>query len=198
MAPAPPTGREFLIVAILLAVLVFPLVYESSLVPSFSQVIKSAETTNTTHTSSLLPLNTDEHGHGPLGAAMNWGSAAPPETTVVAHVPGELTPFLLLFPQNYQRTNTGWTLFEKLYIYRGIVYIVSDHPSSLPDVQFILSKGIPILLGAEEEEGRLPTENEIKVITSQESKKLFGGTSAQVIDGFSVRIIYLPVAMHSY
>jgi len=195
MAPAPPTGRELLIVAILLAVLVFPLVYESSLVPPFSQVIKSAETTNTAHTSSLLPLNTDKHE--PLGAVMAWGSSAPPETTVVAHVPGELPPCLILFSQNYQ-PNAGWTLFEKLYIYRGIVYIVSDHPSSIPDVRFILSKGIPILLGVEEEEGRLPSKNEIKVITSQESKKLFGGTSAQVIDGFSVRMLYLLVAMHSY
>jgi hypothetical protein len=82
---------------------------------------------------------------------------------------------------------TGWTLFEKLYIYKGVVYIVSDHPSSVPDVQFILSKGIPILLGVEAEESRLPTENEIQVITSQESKILFGGISAHVIDGFSVR-----------
>lgn len=94
---------------------------------------------------------------------------------------------------NFLRTNnsTGWTLFEKLYIYKGTVYIVSDHPHTVPDVQFILSKGVPIRLGEEAEEARLPTENEIKVISSKESKKLFGGTSANVIDGFSVRILFL-------
>ena len=86
MAPAPPTGRELLIVAILLAVLIFPLIHEPSLVPSLSQVVKSAETTHT-----LLPLHADKHGHGPLSAVLTWGSSVPPETTVVAHVPGEFT-----------------------------------------------------------------------------------------------------------
>jgi len=69
---------------------------------------------------------------------------------------------------------------------------VSDHPSTIPDVQFISSKGIYILPGKEAEDSRLPTKNEIQVISSKQAKKLFGKTSAQIIDGFSVCTVVTP------
>lgn len=95
MALAPPTGRELLIIAILLAFVIYPLIHETSSIP---QAIPPAETTNRTHT-SLPPLHTNE----PSGSAITWGSSVPPETTVVAHVPGEPPPASFFpFSQNYQ------------------------------------------------------------------------------------------------
>jgi hypothetical protein len=82
---------------------------------------------------------------------------------------------------------TGWTIFDRLYIFKGVVYIVSDSHSSIPDVQFIYSKGIRIQPGTKAEEERLPTDREIRVITTQEARRLFG-TGAQLIDGTTVSI----------
>jgi len=84
-------------------------------------------------------------------------------------------------------TQAGWTVFDKLYVFKGIVYIVTDHPSTVPDVQFIYSKALFIQPGAEEEAKRLPTKDEIQVISTKEARKLFG-MSAQTIDGFTVCI----------
>lgn len=79
----------------------------------------------------------------------------------------------------------GWTIFDRLYVYKGIVYIVSDDASTIPDVQFIYSKGHDIKPGAAAEEKRLPTDNEIRAINTKEARRLFG-TGAQLIDGVNV------------
>ncbi|KAF8889235.1 hypothetical protein CPB85DRAFT_1231542, partial [Mucidula mucida] len=76
----------------------------------------------------------------------------------------------------------GWTLFDKLYIYKGIVYVVSDHPETLPDVSTMYSKGIEIKEGKEAEDSRLPTSDDIQIISTKQAKTLFG-TGAQIIDG---------------
>ncbi|KAJ2934586.1 hypothetical protein H1R20_g2505, partial [Candolleomyces eurysporus] len=55
------------------------------------------------------------------------------------------------------------------------------------DAQFIYSKGIRIEEGAKAEEERLPTDREIRVINTQEARRLFG-TGAQLIDGFNLFI----------
>ncbi len=81
--------------------------------------------------------------------------------------------------------SAGWTIFDKLYILNGIVYIVSDDQKSLPDVSFILSKGIFIALGLEAEVTRLPTDKDIQVISTEEARQLFG-TGASIIDGVTV------------
>lgn len=67
------------------------------------------------------------------------------------------------------------------------MYIVSDEASTIPDVQFIYSKGQDILPGAAAEEERLPTDNEIRVINTREARRLFG-TGAQLIDGVNVSL----------
>ena len=86
---------------------------------------------------------------------------------------------------NAEDNITGWTIFDRLYIFKGVVYIVSDSHSTIPDVQFIYSKGIRIQPGTKAEEERLPTDREIRVITTQEARRLFG-TGAQLIDGTNV------------
>jgi anti-sigma factor ChrR (cupin superfamily) len=82
--------------------------------------------------------------------------------------------------------DTGWTILDKLYIYKGVVYIVTDQPSTIPDLRFIYSKGIWVQPGVESEPLRLPTEKDIRVISSKQAKQLFG-TSIQTIDDITVR-----------
>lgn len=83
---------------------------------------------------------------------------------------------------------TGWTVFDRLYILNGVVYIVSDDQAALPDVSFILSKGIPIKPGQEAEQTRLPTDEDIRTISTEEARHLFG-TGASIIDGVTVRLL---------
>ncbi|KAF9534533.1 hypothetical protein CPB83DRAFT_755760 [Crepidotus variabilis] len=82
----------------------------------------------------------------------------------------------------------GWTIFEKLYIYKGVFYVVSDTPATVPELQFIISKGIYIKPANVGEEERLPSDHEMKVISTKQAKKLFGGSSAQVMDGHSLLV----------
>jgi len=82
----------------------------------------------------------------------------------------------------------GWTVFDKLYLVKGVLYIVSDRPSFVPDVRFIYSKALFIKEGQAAEQSRLPTQDEIRVISTKEAKRLFG-TGAQTIDGVTVRFL---------
>ncbi|KDR82602.1 hypothetical protein GALMADRAFT_57116 [Galerina marginata CBS 339.88] len=158
MALAPPTRREVLLVAVLLVFLFFITGTPQPPVPD-----SVVQTTNLTSESPV-----EAQSPSPIDTRLTWGSSSPPETKVVVHVP-------------------GWTLFDKLYILKGVVYIVADHPSSVPDVQFIYSKALPIKEGKEAELSRLPTKDEIQVISTKEAKKLFG-TGAQTIDGVTLLV----------
>lgn len=81
--------------------------------------------------------------------------------------------------------SAGWTIFDKLYILKGVVYVVTDEPDKAPDIQFMYSKALFIDPGAEAEAARLPTDKEIRIISTKEAKQLFG-TGAQIIDGVTV------------
>ncbi|GLB38269.1 putative protein of unknown function (DUF563) [Lyophyllum shimeji] len=111
-----------------------------------------------TSSSSLRSENTQI-----LGAHLSWGSSPVPQTKVLAHVP-------------------GWTIFDRLYIFKGVVYIVSDEPTKVPNVTHIYSKGLFIENGIEAQASRLPTDEDIQVISSKEAKTLFG-TGAHRLDG---------------
>lgn len=86
-----------------------------------------------------------------------------PETEILAHVP-------------------GWTIFEKLYVFKGVVYVVTNEPGVLPSVNAIYSKGLFIQNGRAAKASRLPTDADIRVISPEEARGLFG-TGAQVLDG---------------
>ncbi|EFI27191.1 hypothetical protein CC1G_15016 [Coprinopsis cinerea okayama7 len=195
MASAAPTKREILIVTTLLIIfLLF-----SNLKTSPADLLAATRLVSRPTTfdeggdgSAVLVgkppiLDIPERPHQPFGTRLTWdsgassggdsgkggkaagaGSGRPPETKIVAHTP-------------------GWTIFDRLYILKGVVYIVSDEPTSVPDVQFIYSKGLYIQNGAAAEESRLPTDKEIRVISTYEAKRLFG-TGAQVIDGVNFLI----------
>lgn len=160
MAPSPPTRREILILILLLISLV-----------SLSNLNKPSKTPLFSHPSLEAVIN-------------NWQSSpADPETTVVAHVPGH-------YPSSYTSPShlhtTGWTILDNLYIFKGVVYIVTDNSSTIPDLNFIYSKGIYILPGRENELSRLPTDENIRLISSSQAKELFG-SGIQTIDGMTVR-----------
>ncbi len=91
----------------------------------------------------------------------------------------------------------GWTIFDKLYIFQGIVYVVSDSPSSVPDIRFLYSKALNIEEGKEAEDSRLPDASDIQVISTKQAAKLFG-TGAHVIDGVSVRLLCISYLLCPY
>ncbi|KAF9454843.1 hypothetical protein P691DRAFT_716768 [Macrolepiota fuliginosa MF-IS2] len=152
MAPPFPTRREFILVFFLLVALLFLNHGQPPRHPIFTKDSLS----NSSHTlQTELPTR--------IQTRLSWGKDSVPQTKLVAHVP-------------------GWTVFDRLYILNGIVYIVADDLTSLPDVSFVLSKGIFIEPGQEAEETRLPTDNDIRIISTEEARKLFG-TGASIIDG---------------
>ena len=96
--------------------------------------------------------------------------------------------FLVIHP-HHTYLNAGWTILDRLYIFKGVVYIVSDHPATIPDLSLIYSKGIDILPGKENEPLRLPTEEDIRLISPKQAKQLFG-TGVEIIDGITVRLFF--------
>ena len=177
MSSAPPTRRE-LIVVVVLFLLCALLSHNDA--PSISDSLPKF-VTDTITTSSPAPRVHNPHK---VETRLSW-SSAPPETAILSHVPGMFrvasycfTPYLC----------PGWTIIDKLYIFQGIVYVVSDSPSNVPDIRFLYSKALNIEEGKEAEDSRLPDASDIQVISTKQAAKLFG-TGAHVIDGVSVRLL---------
>ena len=78
----------------------------------------------------------------------------------------------------------GWTIFDKMYIYNGTVYLVSDEPETFPDRKFMTSSGANI--EDKKVAVRLPTEKDMRIISTSEARKLFG-TGANRVQGVTVR-----------
>ena len=68
------------------------------------------------------------------------------------------------------------------------MYIVTDEPSTTPNITAMYSKGLFIENGKEAVAARLPTEEDIKIISPKQAKQLFG-TRANLLDGVTVRRI---------
>ncbi|RDB17977.1 hypothetical protein Hypma_000815 [Hypsizygus marmoreus] len=162
MAPATPTRREVVILALLLVLLLY--------------VFRKGDEQHARHPASQSPalgnktfVSPSETTHSSdarvLEGRLSWGSSPVPQTKVLAHVP-------------------GWTIFDKLYIFKGIVYIVTNEPSRVPDISHMYSKGLFIQNGKEAEQSRLPTDEDIRVISTKEAKTLFG-RGANRLDGVS-------------
>jgi len=69
-----------------------------------------------------------------------------------------------------------------------VVYIVTNSPTKVPNVTTIYSKGFFIENGEEEVASRLPTDEDIRVISPTEAKTLFG-TGAHILDGVTVCVV---------
>ncbi len=81
----------------------------------------------------------------------------------------------------------GWTIFEKMYIYNGTVYLVSDEPETFPDRKFMISSGVIIDEDNPElKAARVPSDKDMRFISTAEARKLFG-TGANRIQGVTVR-----------
>ncbi|KAG8960184.1 hypothetical protein FRC03_006977, partial [Tulasnella sp. 419] len=88
-----------------------------------------------------------------------------PQTSIVKHSP-------------------GFTIFDKLFMMNGVVYIVSDKPEDVPAIRLMTSSGYPVFNPPEEVAKREPTSQDMRVISSEEASALFG-TSATRVDGVS-------------
>lgn len=73
-----------------------------------------------------------------------------------------------------------------MYIHNGTVFLVSDEPATFPDRKFITSTGMIIDNGAEMVRARLPTDKDMRIISTSAAKKLFGN-GANRIQGVTVR-----------
>ncbi|KAL5537168.1 hypothetical protein ACEPAF_991 [Sanghuangporus sanghuang] len=67
----------------------------------------------------------------------------------------------------------GWTIFDRLYIYNGTIYIVTSSPESIPELMYITSSGYDMHNGREEVLKRRPTDKDIRVISPSEAQHLF-------------------------
>ncbi|KNZ81312.1 hypothetical protein J132_02085 [Termitomyces sp. J132] len=168
MAPATPTRREILLVVVLY--------FSLRLLTHKSDTSVSNPLTTSTHATSSPSANDSTYHHIShyLDAHLTWGSSPVPQTRVLSHAP-------------------GWTVFDKLYVLKGVVYIVSDEPSKVPNVTHMYSKGLFIENGKEAVASRLPTDEDIRVISTKEAKVLFG-TGAHLLDGVNVCSVILYYA----
>ncbi|KAJ7465288.1 hypothetical protein FB451DRAFT_1488942 [Mycena latifolia] len=99
---------------------------------------------------------------------LTWDASQVPQTKIIAHVP-------------------GWSIIDRLYIFKGVVYIVSDEPQKIPDPAAMYSKGVDIEVGVEAEMARLPDDTDIRIVSTAEARALFG-TGAQILDGVTLNL----------
>jgi hypothetical protein len=92
-----------------------------------------------------------------------------PDTVIVGHAP-------------------GWTIFDRLYALDGTLFIVTDDPASVPDRKFIISTALRIANGPVETAKRIPTDKELRIISTADAKTLFG-SGADVLDGVTVSLV---------
>ncbi|KAG6886739.1 hypothetical protein C0992_002589 [Termitomyces sp. T32_za158] len=173
MAPATPTRREILLVVILFLIL-RSLTYKSdaSRVLNVPNPLTSSAQSISSDTSTNNSAYRNDYHY--LDAHLTWGSSPVPQTRVLSHAPGMC-----------------WTVFDNLYILKGIVYIVSDEPSRVPNVTHMYSKGLFIENGEEAVASRLPADEDIRVISTKQAKALFGN-GAHLLDGVNVRPSFRP------
>ncbi|KII95730.1 hypothetical protein PLICRDRAFT_121283 [Plicaturopsis crispa FD-325 SS-3] len=94
---------------------------------------------------------------------LSWGKGQIPRTEIVAHAP-------------------GWTVIDRLYAVNGTLFIVTDEPEKVPDRERMISKAHRIENGAEAEAARLPSDREMRIISTQEAAALVG-KDADIVDG---------------
>ncbi|ORX41015.1 hypothetical protein BD324DRAFT_640712 [Kockovaella imperatae] len=68
----------------------------------------------------------------------------------------------------------GWTLVDKLYLYNGSFYVVTDDREQWPELRLMTSTGLPANGDPGNEEAREPKGNEILFITPAHAAKLWG------------------------
>ena len=86
----------------------------------------------------------------------------------------------------------GWTIIDKMYIFNGTIFLVSDEPEIFPDRKYITSSGVNIESIPELAAARLPTDDDMRIISTNTARKLFG-TGANRVQGVTVRTFTSPI-----
>lgn len=68
----------------------------------------------------------------------------------------------------------GWTIFERLYIYNGSFYVVTEDKGEYPELRLMTSTGLPANNEPGNEGAREPVGNEILYIAPTDAAKLWG------------------------
>lgn len=71
-------------------------------------------------------------------------------------------------------------MIDRLYAKNGTFYIVTTEKDLVPPLKAITSPGVELIYDTD------PTEKDIRIITPQEARDLFGSSAAR-FDGVSVR-----------
>ncbi|KZT66543.1 hypothetical protein DAEQUDRAFT_730102 [Daedalea quercina L-15889] len=163
MAPLTPTPREICLLAVLLVLL---LVFTANL-PQDTRTLKDIVRPYSVYEGdeiNVAPQTLEgQYSLQTLNLPLRWDAGPVPQTKIVAHAP-------------------GWTIFDRLYVLNGTVYIVSDEPDTIPDRRRITSTSVFIENGPIAEAGRIPTDKDMRVVSTEEAKRLFG-TDAARLDG---------------
>ncbi|KZT61478.1 hypothetical protein CALCODRAFT_447436 [Calocera cornea HHB12733] len=78
-----------------------------------------------------------------------------------------------LVPTEILMHASGNTVFSNLYVYRGVIYIVTDNAISLPELKHITSNGAAL-----NTDYTNPSEKDIRVVSLRDAETLFGGPAA--------------------
>lgn len=162
-----PTAREVCILAALLIILLVTCRHDSE--DSEERYLPTANELQ--HPTTLSPQVFDTQ--------LSWEkSTKVPETTVVAHVP-------------------GWTMFDRLYSLNGTLYVVTDEPETIPARRMMISTAAMIANGPVAEAKRVPTDKEMRIISTATAKELFG-LGADRMDGVTVSILEFMLYLRSH
>ncbi|KAK7021197.1 hypothetical protein R3P38DRAFT_3318138 [Favolaschia claudopus] len=177
MGFAPPTPREILLIFLLLASLYVIFIWETHREKFLPVPFQSSSPKDSVQSPTSQQQEQELQVYQ---TRVSWEhpKAQVPQTRIIAHVP-------------------GWSIIDHLYIFKGVVYIVSDVPSSIPNVSAIYSKGIDIELGREAELARLPDDTDIRVISTREARRSFG-KGVQFLDGVTILVNDPPQFVRHY
>lgn len=116
-------------------------------------------------------------------SALVWGSGRVPTTEIRLHAPGKCRSDALVrfITDDIQ----GWTMYDRLYLMNGTVFIVTDEPQKVPDRMLLISSGYPIKNEPGDVERRIPTDKDLQVISPEKAAELFGSYASR-LDGTTV------------
>lgn len=85
-------------------------------------------------------------------------------------------------PTRILRQAAGWNVLDNLYTLNGTMYIVTDEPETFPERRMMVGSGYIVLNGADEVAKREPTDKDMRIVSTNEARQLFG-TFANRLDG---------------
>lgn len=186
-------------ITLVVVLCVFGLVIHSrgssrSALEASNEARRSLEWATTDDTSTVPELHYHDHDHS-SDEIDNLIAHPPPRSSQPQPInppsPSSMNGYLQLTPRSsFPTTNillpvAGYTMFDRLFLKGGTLYVVVDDPRdpNIPQLKRMTSTAIvPTANNLVE---RIPTDKEMRVINVDEAQKILG-ESAIVIDGFSV------------